>query len=345
MSSGQKAAPIPSRQRISLEERVDAFRLGAGWDSLANLCQALSGPFFCEATAKAALDKHKQAWLENFHDLRGIFAYPWCGRHDAGQASNEHVAADKGHPLLAACRWGGASAVEWICRQEDVELVVSFRRTASVNMFGLAGANGQAEVMEPLWNAACAAGATEDEKAEAVATWLAGVASADHASQEEAAEKIRAARRPLSELLAKNPGLKLPVASREIFATAMEAAIYHCEDNSIVVELLDLGVGIWAHPRSLGVEGDYDHPDPPSDFIEEALCAGNAKSLASLASAGFALPSPERSAYLAGTFSSADRSSEALTALQEQWALAERVAICSAAAEPKRAASRGPRAL
>lgn len=345
MGNEQKASRIQSRQRISLEERVDAFRLGAGGDSLANLCQSLSCSFFCEAIATAALDKHKQAWLEEFDDLRGIFAYPWCGRHDAGQASNEHVAADKGHPLLAACRWGGAGAVEWICRQEDVKLVVSFKRTASINMFGLAGANGKAEILEPLWRAACSAGATEEEKAEAVATWLSAVASADHASPEEAAEKIRAARRPLGEILAKNPELKLPVASREIFSTAMEAAIYHCEDNGIVVELLDLGVGIWAHPRSLGVEGDYDHPDPPSDFIEEALCAGNAKSLASLASAGFALPSPERCAYLAGTFSSADRSSEALGALQEQWALAERVEICSAAAEPKRAASRGPRAL
>lgn len=308
----------------ALGERIDQFRNVAGRGSLERLAQAVSSSFFCESDAAAALAAHRSAWLHEFGSMEGIFSAPWGDGHDSGQCGNAFVSERSGSPLIAACRWGSAEAIDWICGQDDIHLFVEFQHTSQIFAVGLAASNGCVQALAPLWRAMERAGWSSDQKAQGLSSWLAGVASSVNGSLGDVLEKIEAARQPLETLSHKSGLLILPISTSEIFTTAIEAAIHHHNGQPRILEaLLGLGLSLWAHPRALGAGFDYDASNPPETFVEEALCAGGHEAVALLAGKGFELPSPERAQYLVDSFSSAKTCEGAMAALAELWAIAE----------------------
>lgn len=320
----------------NMGDRVDLFRSGAGRESLENLVHAVSTSFFCESDAAAALAAHKKAWHGEFGSATGIFSSRWGEGCDSGQCGNSYVKERSGSPLIAACRWGGADAIEWICAQDDVTLFVDFKNTSQIFVLGLAASNGCVEALGPLWRSMERAGWSSDQKAQGLSSWLTGVASSDQDSLADAMSKIESVRLPLAMLSAKTPGLVLPLSVGEIFTTAIEAAIHHHNVEPRILEaLLDLGLDLWAHPSVLGEESDCDMPNAPVTFLEEALCAGGHDAVSLLASKGFELPSPERAEYLVNNFSSPKTCKGAMAALAERWAIAESREIEQSTESPK----------
>lgn len=321
----------------SMGDRVDLFRNGSGRESLDSLVRAMSTSFFCESGAAEALAAHKKAWQAEFGSANGIFSSRWGEGCDSGQCGNPYVKERSGSPLIAACRWGSADAIEWICAQDDVPLFVDFKNTSQIFALGLAASNGCVEALGPLWRSMERAGWSSDQKAQGLSSWLTGVASSDQDSLADALSKIESARLPLAMLSAKNPGLILPVSVGEIFTTAIEAAIHHHNGEPRILEaLLGLGLDLWAHPSVLGEELDDDLPNAPVTFLEEALCAGGHDAVSLLASKGFELPSPERAEYLVNNFSSPKTCEGAMAALAQRWAIAESREIELSTESPKR---------
>lgn len=312
---------------------ANAFRLGPVLGEIGSLCSALSAESFEPERASQALEALRSKWRGRFQSENGMLSVEWPRQSDCGQCLNAYATRKLTPPMVAACRWGSAASIEWLCQQPGVEPVVRFTEAAEFWSFSMASSNGISGALGPLWDMAKRLGWEKEELAKAMSSWLSGAQAGPRSSFQASIERARAL---MPELLLAIPDLVLPLTPSGVFGSAMSAAICSDRDgdsvpSSMAVEgLLSVGpASLWRH-ESLDPESEIwdlaqESASCASSFAEDALSMGNSEALACLWRAGFECPSRERvDAMLGGRLSGWDSEVEAaLDLVLERWARAE----------------------
>jgi hypothetical protein len=310
------------------------FRRGAGRQAFALMQQAVCKKPFDVQWAQRAWAACEALFLGMGGSGESWHADPWRARAlgcDTGQADNEHSDLNAlRHPLIAACRFGSAQSIAWLCSKTDIDPVVPYKDVCDCWCFSRAASSGISGAFEPLWNKARSNGWTRRRLGEALSSWLIGV----QAGPAEAMEpSLMAARPALDELLRDDPLFKMPLAPASTFGSALSAALasdgpYRGNGLESCQALISFApADVWQHealmPESEIYEAILENPRYARTFAETALSLGNVQGLVQLMAAGHACPSPQRAWEVLREAPSTDDHWRAYNIAQQQAALKE----------------------
>ena len=285
------------------------WRLGVeGGILLGRIGRAVCAEPFDAKNAERAWGKAGASWSEwsGREELdTGWHSLPWAAREtrcDSGQAGNEHCGRyTLRHPLLAACRFGSAESMAWICSKPGIDPVVDYVDVARFWSFDRAARSGISGAFGPLWDLAVSNGWGKERLGEALAAWLIGVQDGPMGA---VGASLSEASGALAWLMRGDPGYALPLAPASVFGSALGASIAHEGiDGEPTAEKTRALIGfapasVWRHeaqmPDSETYEARQENPACARTFGEEALEVGNPEGLRLLMEAGHPMPSPER---------------------------------------------------
>lgn len=295
---GLAACPIEAPSRAG----AHGWRAGAGSLLLGAIAREVSRLPFDPAGADGAWGAAEASWRRCGGEGSLWHGAPWAARGtgwDNAQSANEHCAPHATrHPLLAACRFGGADSVAWVCSKPGVDPVVGYADAPGFWSFDRAARSGISGAFAPLWSLALSNGWGRQSLGEALSSWLMGAQAGPGGAL---GPSLSAASGALDWLMSGDPGFVLPLAPSSVFGCALVASIARDGPAAEWASRALIGFApapVWLHeaqvPDSETYEACQADPEAALTFAEQAVQMGRPEALRLLMEAGHPMPSPER---------------------------------------------------